>query len=494
MKKNFFSAACLIAGAAVMFSSCSNDDDVINGGNGNGNDPVQTISMQVANTGDNFIGTRATDRPLYSSEAKQNIEKVKVVIYKLDGITANSSAEDKKNAIYGDNKTIAAVKTFEDWMNGGVSSVYNNTNGHGRQASWTLSTSDLIKDEGFYVAYAIGYNSTNYDYNTAGSWKSFLELAKGGQTTFPVSVNANADEVKEIFAGMSDIFEVTKKEQAVEGGNVESYHFNTSITLHRQVAGAIGYFTNIPTKGNADHATATGSKLRLVAAAKNTKAVFAEFNSAYKGKPGAETDVAYVVNGYGPATANAKFYSTAENNAADDAFTVYEIDLADWFTNANMDTNNDGLLNELDEDWTTPASMTDVKVKEGSVLAGKFMMPFELVADKATFQLQMLDEQGNIIRYWNIRLPKGTTTNDSQIGKKVTVVSENGAATEAATVENNVNYSIVRNHLYTIGARDMGDNPENPGTDPDKPQDLNDETLILKVNDNWEMIHHMEVD
>ena len=73
-------------------------------------------------------------------------------------------------------------------------------------------------------------------------------------------------------------------------------------------------------------------------------------------------------------------------------------------------------------------------------------------------------------------------------------MSENGAATEAATVENNVNYSIVRNHLYTIGARDMGDNPENPGTDPDKPQDLNDETLILKVNDNWEMIHHMEVD
>lgn len=123
------------------------------------------------------------------------------------------------------------------------------------------------------------------------------------------------------------------------------------------------------------------------------------------------------------------------------------------------------------------------------------MIPFQYVADKATFQLQMLDANGDIIRYWNIRLPQGK---DSQVGSKVTLVKEDGTTTEAQTADNAINYSIVRNHLYNIGVRDNGNgggttDPQ-PDPDPDKPQDLNDETLILRVNDNWEMIHQMEVD
>lgn len=498
MKKNFFSAACLIAGAAVMLSSCSNDDDVINGGNGNGNDPVQTISLAVANAGDNFIGTRATDRPLYSSEANQSIENVKVVIYKVANLPADENAEldPKDYTLYGNDKKIVAQKVFTPWMNGGISSIYADaTMGHGRQASWTLSTTDLIKEEGVYMAYAVGYNTDNYD-----ALSAFNALTKDATANFPLTVATKNNKVKEIFAG-SAIFKVTNEENTAiqDPTQPDAWHFNVKLTLHRQVAGAIGYFTNIPTKGNADHPDAEGVKLRLVASNKSSNAVFAAFNSEYTGtvdgtvgKPSTDK-VQYVVNGYTtPTTKDAKFYGST----SEDAFTVYEIELNEWFT--EMDKNNDGVLNEVDT-WNNaiyPANdgKGALKLETGSVLGGEFMMPFELVADKATFQLQMLDDQNNIIRYWNIRLPKGTTTSDSQIGNKVTVVSENGAATEAATAENNVNYSIVRNHLYTIGARDMGDNPTDPGTDPDKPQDLNDETLILKVNDNWEMIHQMEVD
>lgn len=488
MKKNFFSAAWLIAGAAVMFSSCSNDEDVINGGNGNGNEPVQIISMQVANTGDNFLGTRAAnDRPLYSSAAMQNIENVKVVLYKLEGVTNESSDAEKKAAMYGSNKTIVAEKTFTPWMNGGVSSTYNDaTKGHGRQASWTLATADLIKEEGMYAAYAVGYNTDNYT-----ELGTFDDLEKNGTITTPLNVTVK-DKVKEIFAG-SALFEVTKNTQVVEGANVDSYHFNVSLTLHRQVAGSIGYFTNIPTKGNADNADKEGAKLRLVASAKNTQAVFAGFNSVYTGLPGdAATNVKYVVNGHTTATADAKFYGSTAN----DAFSVYEIVLADWFKGTSMDTNNDGLLNELDTDWENALDATNkdiVKVDAGSVLGGSFMIPFELVENKATFQLQMLDADGGIIRYWNIRLPQANTA-DSQIGENITVVAEGGTESAGLVKENNINYSIVRNHLYTIGKRDGGDVPTDPGTDPDKPQDLNDETLLLRVNDNWEMIHHMEVD
>lgn len=52
-------------------------------------------------------------------------------------------------------------------------------------------------------------------------------------------------------------------------------------------------------------------------------------------------------------------------------------------------------------------------------------------------------------------------------------------------------YSIVRNHLYTVGTK--GTNDYNPDTD--EPQDLSKgQELILKVNDNWELIHKMEVE
>lgn len=487
MKKKYLFGMALMASLA--FSSCSKDEQIAK--EDNGIDPVQILTLQVANSGDGLI-TRA-DRPLYSSEAKQDINKVKVVIYKV----GDTGTDDQNCTLWGNNKSIVAVKTFDNWMNGGVSGVYNNaTYGHGRQASWTLATSDLIKEPGKYIAYAIGYNDNEY---AGESWTAFTGAAKSSSVNFPINVEVKDNKVKEIFAGASDIFTVTKDDETVsEDGDgsttVSSYHFNASITLHRQVAGAIGYFTNIPTNGNADHESAVGTKLRLVASAKNTNAVFAGFNSDFKGEPvtsPSQTEaIKYVVNGYTPATADAKFYTTAENNGENDAYTVYEISLAEWFNNSgDMDTNDDGLLNNLDT-WTNKLD-GKATVATGSVLGSSFLIPFQFVADKATFQLQMLDDSDNIIRYWNVRLPQSS---DSQIGKKVTVVDSNGGTSEAANADSNVNYSVVRNHIYGIGMRDGGDNPTDPGTDPDKPQDLNDETLVLRVNDNWEMIHQMEID
>lgn len=473
MKKKYLSTACLLAGMA-MFSACSNEDEVMNGVN----EPVQTISMAVANTGDNFIGTRAAaDRPLHSSEAKQSIDKVKVIIYKVDG----TNLEDAKKNVYGNNKTIAAVKVFENWMNNSVSGEYNTVNGHGRQASWTLSTADLITTPGFYVAYAVGYNN-NYDHDTEGSWKNFLTVSKNGTISLPVSVKNTEDTAKEIFAGQSEVFEITENPKT----DTKAYHFNASITLHRQVAGAIGYFTNIPTKGNADHANETGTKLRLVASAKNTSAVFAHFNSDFKGTSTANV-AKYIVNGNTkPSNADAKFYNTAENNGSNDAYIVYEVELNQWFT--NMDSNKDGLLNEAD-DWEN-ALGDAISAKPGSALAGRFLIPFEMVATAPTFQLQMLNATGAIIRYWNIRLPQ----TNAQLKSTVSIVNANGVVQNGTNTETNTAYSVVRNHLYTIGMRDGGDKPTQPGVNPDKPQDLNDETLILRVNDNWEEISHMEVD
>lgn len=495
MKKNYLSSACLLAGAVVMFSSCSSDDDIIVANEGNAKaEPVQTITLAVANTGDNFLSTRA-NRPLYSTEAKQDINKVKVVIYKL---------EDEADT-YGA-KTIVAEKTFTPWMNGGVSSTYSNgSKGHGRQASWTLSTADMIKEEGKYLAYAVGYNDE--EYTAIGTFDGVNK--ENSSFTFPLNVEQPADAtIKEVFAGSTE-FEVKNNNNG--DTNVEAYEFNVSLTLHRQVAGIVGYFSNIPVKGNADYAEKTGKTLRLVASNKTVNAVFAGFNSEYiggEGKPVENDDkVQYVVNGYnkeaGVPAFDAKFYSDDQATKANDAYTVYTVNLADWFTGENMDTNNDGLLNEKDT-WTNALKEKGANVKAGTALAGKFMFPFTAVEDRATLQLQLLSGDGTIIRIWNIRLTASAGSSDSQIGQKVSLVNALGVVTQNGVEENNINYSIVRNHLYSVGTRGAGDNPDPDPEDPDgpvdpdnpddKPQDLNNESLILRVNDNWEMIHNMEVD
>ena len=495
MKKNYLSSACLLAGAVVMFSSCSSDDDIIVANEGNAKaEPVQTITLAVANTGDNFLNTRAS-RPLYSTEAKQDINKVKVVIYKLEDEAGTYGA-----------KTIVAEKTFTPWMNGGVSSTYSNgSKGHGRQASWTLSTADMIKDEGKYLAYAVGYNDE--EYTAIGTFDGVNK--ENSSFTFPLNVEQPADAtIKEVFAG-STVFEVKNNNNG--DTNVEAYEFNVSLTLHRQVAGIVGYFSNIPVKGNADYAEKTGKTLRLVASNKTVNAVFAGFNSEYiggEGKPVENDDkVQYVVNGYnkeaGVPAFDAKFYSDDQATKANDAYTVYTVNLADWFTGENMDTNNDGLLNEKDT-WTNALKEKGANVKAGTALAGKFMFPFTAVEDRATLQLQLLSGDGTIIRIWNIRLTASAGSSDSQIGQKVSLVNALGVVTQNGVEENNINYSIVRNHLYSVGTRGAGDNPDPDPEDPDgpvdpdnpddKPQDLNNESLILRVNDNWEMIHNMEVD
>ncbi len=509
MDRKFFGGICLLT-AAVAISSCSSDDvinneeHVVSG--------AQTISLAVANTGDNFVSTRAA-RPLYSSAAKQDINKVKVVIYRLgdtpNGVTDVSNITEWTTLSHYGEMTIVAQKVFSPWMNSGVSSVYNNaTYGNGRQASWTLATADQITQEGVYLAYAVGYNDSEYSaLNTTSGFGALSKSTTGSDVkfTFPLSVaqttkgeSETVAKVYEIFAGSAP-FIVTKKEVGEEGNKTTSYQFDVALTLHRQVAGTIGYFTNIPVKGNADHATATGTKLRLVASNKSDNAVFAAFNSAYIGGDGVPatetTSVKYVVNGWDnetkTASYDAKFYGSSEN----DAYTVYEVTLKDWFTgksgeSSKMDTNEDGILNGKDT-FTNPYSSKGLGVKTGCVLGSSFLFPFALVAEKATFQLQMLSEDGTIIRYWNIRLQ--TSTSDSQIGKKATLVKSDGSSSENGTEENVVNYSILRNHLYNIGTRNGGDGGTD-GNDDDKAQDLNNETLILRVNDNWEMIHQMDID
>lgn len=419
MKKYFMSVAALAG--MMSLAACSSDDIVSPADN-----DVQTIKIAVASTGDK--STRSRD--LNSEEPNQNIENVAVVIR---------------------NKATNAVvyqTIINDWNT--KSSIYTD-NGHGREYTLKLEAAKRL-NAGEYTITAVGYTADDFKNNT-------IESATTGVVAgnFTAEV-ADGKAAQEAFAGESSI-------------NLLENHaaINTSVTLHRQVAGYYGYFTSIPVKVDNKEVT----NVRLVARSKNMKLTYGNFNSSFTTT---NSDIMYVVNGSEPATPkDAKFNGST---TANDAYTLYNIKVTDWFTQG--DTNNDGILDEKDNGWTNAlATKGYLTYQEGTIFAGGFAVPFAAV-DAATLELQLLDASGEILKSWTVAM--ATPQPAGQDVEKATL----------PVAETTQNFSFFRNHMYTLGKK--MDNTTTPGTTPDQPEPLDkSQSMILRVNDNWEVINRMTI-
>ena len=443
MKKGMFFA---LAASSLLFCACSSDDAVVS--TVGQNEAVQQIVLQVASSGDG-LSTRA-GRPLYSSEALQTIQNVCVVIYKDDAT-----------------KTIVK-KVKKDWTE---SSNYGN---HGRQLTLTFKGNDRL-EKGDYKVMAVGYsNDSDYGYSLDVTSN---EALTGSYSDLTATLKAGKKDAEEVFAGDADLkIGVDKNITNFTSGEKNG----VAVTLHRQVAGSFGYFQNIPAKVG----DKTAATLRLVVSDKNDKLTFNNFNSSFT--DAATSTIKYYVNGSkspSAATADAKF----KNN--DDGYVLYSINLKTWFP--QLDENGDGVLNAQDTHWNHP---DDVKtqVVQGSVFGSNFVIPFALTHDKSTMELQLLDGAGDIIKHWTVSIPESDVNTDATNGN-------------VADVNASI-FNVVRNHMYNLGVKPSnGANPDpsNPDPepkpdpdkpDPDKPEDLSkSQNLILKVNDNWEAIHQMEL-
>ena len=442
MKKGMFFA---LAASSLLFSACSSDDAVVS--TEGQNEAVQQIVLHVASSGDGLT-TRA-GRPLYSSQALQTIQNVRVLIY-----------NSKTNEIVKDAKM--------DWKK---SATYDN---HGRELTLTYK-GDQRLGEGNYKVMAVGY-SDNSDYTYAldvtstealtGTYKDITATLKAGKVA------------EEVFAGDAELnINADKKITNLTKGEDDG----VAVTLHRQVAGSFGYFQNIPASVNGKAA----ATLRLVVRDKNDKLTFNNFNSSFT--DAATSTIKYYVNGSksaSAATADAKF------NNNEDGYVLYSIDLTKWFTEG--DKNKDGLLNAEDT-WQHPDDVKTQVVK-GSVFGSNFVIPFNYAEGKSTMELQLLDAENNIIKTWTVSIP------ESDLNK----VAANGATDATASI-----FNVVRNHMYNLGVKTSNGttdpDPSNPTPDPDpdkpkpepgtdQPEDLSkSQNLILKVNDNWEAIHKMEL-
>lgn len=445
MKKGMFFA---LAASSLLFSACSSDDAVVS--TEGQNEAVQQIVLQVASSGDGLT-TRA-GRPLYSSEALQTIQNVRVLIYNAD------------------TKAIVKDET-KDWT---TSTTYTN---HGRQLTLTYK-GDQRLNAGNYKVMAVGYsNNSDYTYDLDVTGTSLT-----GKTYQDITATLKENKVaEEVFAGdaaltIGDDKKITNLTEGEENG--------VAVTLHRQVAGSFGYFQNIPASVNGTAA----ATLRLVVRGKNDKLTFNNFNSSFTTTG---NTIKYYVNG---STSTGHALATdAKFNNNEGGYVLYSIDLEKWFP--SLDENGDGVLNAKDT-WKHPVDVKTQVVK-GSVFGSNFVIPFALTHEKSTMELQLLDAAGNIIKTWTVSIPASDVNHDT---------TNRNVADESASI-----FNVVRNHMYNLGVKtsngtttppdpsnpdpsDPKPDPSNPDPGTDEPEDLSkSQNLILKVNDNWEVIHKMEL-
>lgn len=342
--KNLFFA---MAAGMMLFTACSSEEDMPNGGDLNNENGKQLIALSVAN--DNSLATRA-GRPLESSAPGQSIENVKIILTDASG-------------------NIKWTKLITDWDDTGANDYTN-----GREATIEIPKTEFtLENETTYNLYAYGYsNDSEYGLTT------ITGAAKDGKFTANQTIALSNGFGEEIFAGDATIT-----------GNTKGV--KKELVLNRQVAGTFGYMCEIPYVKDAQNHE--GKFLRLVASNPQNSLVLGKYaDTDHNNNSGA---VFSVVNGT---------VDKAEH-------VVYTINLEDWFTNIEEGTKTEGDKTvgtgviAAGDNWKGD----DKKFENGSVFAGSFIIPFAKTTG-ATFQLQLTDDANgtNVLRTWDVTLPTDT--------------------------------------------------------------------------------------
>ena len=227
MKKNLLFAA---AAGIMLFSACSNDEDVINGGGANDVNVSGEITLAL-NAGGSGAETRAA-RPVYSSEAYSEVTDVELKLFKKNG----------ENWVAATGVTTDLAKggwAISNWETQSAVSPGTTDN----QTTKTVKLKNLDKSAEYKLV-AYGYKK---ELKTTLDWTATLAVA-----------TPNAGEnVEEIFAG-EEVFSTNDK------GKISTTP--VLVEMRREVAGVLGYFKNIPEKVG----KTTVKSVRVYASSSNT--------------------------------------------------------------------------------------------------------------------------------------------------------------------------------------------------------------------------------
>lgn len=184
----------MAAVGTMMFSACSNDDNLSEIAS---NGEARPVELSMDFTVSSGAETRA-GRPLYSSEALQRVNNLQLYIFK-DGTYLKSVKID----------------------------AFNNQTNQGDESHTYKFTPQL--ENGQYQFLAVGleeneaYKALSFTENTTTLDEAALELN-------------DSKDAAEVFAGVSTQYTVSDDTKSL----------TASVTLNRTVAGVLGYFKNIP--------------------------------------------------------------------------------------------------------------------------------------------------------------------------------------------------------------------------------------------------------
>lgn len=551
MRKKYLLGMTLMASLA--FSSCTKEVFVVQDGEGveEIQEDGQVLTLSLATSGD--ITTRA-GRPLLSAQPGQDIQNItlyfvngenQIVLKKHIGKDEWANATAYSNGMQL-NLSLKASKNEQ--LPGGAYTVY--AIGYSDNSDYGTFTPAIPK-ETWNITAAMTKNATF----TASDFSAVLDNQKDAEEIFAgiAKVTATTIDGNNCLVATKDSGSYTKKEVP-------------TIVLNRQVAGLTGYFTNIPAKVGEAIPTRVRLVASNKSDKVWFENLFDKETITSSTSTSETATVNWVINGNQNTslTKDANFYSS--DKSSKDAYELYSIKLDQWFkfggetgrenfaacdldddgyvsykdaqyyvydlgTNTELkdenggassaalekwsDAINGGSVNigdpgtsyntkALSEFWVNPNTSTanPQQLVAGSVFAGRFVIPFELVTEKETLEIQLMgkgtDNKEQILKSWRVKV--------SDDGKQSQTTNIKAHDT-SATADNDYIYNIYRNHLYSVGSKglnlDPGTDPTNPDpkpdpdpdTDGDKPEDLSKgQDLLINVNDNWEIIHNMEID
>ena len=339
MKKHL----CMAVAACGLLSlaSCSDDENVIINDQPVAATGEQVIVLDMQDTDD--LVTKS--RPLYSTTNKgaELVTNVQLLVF-------------KKGASENEYKFVKKLSQIDNWNNTSTDYTF------GRKWSWKLTGDDRLEGESgdTFIILAVGQDEsdensipapfkletgdndrlisdlTTYEWTEDASWNLASTPGNGFLTTATVKAE---DRIGEIFSGVSSPIEFT-----IDGG------FSTTVLLKRQVAGVLGYFSRIPASIGEGSDEKRVDAIRLVSSNKNlsvdlTTQLAKQVDDATYDEPGYQ-GTENIINGFveGTNTPDATFGS------GENAYTVYTIDLADWFdkeedgswANESLITTNEG--------------------------------------------------------------------------------------------------------------------------------------------------------
>lgn len=453
----------------TLLGTASCGSDTPEGGNGQAEAAVQQFTVVVESVGELYTQASADSqsrRPISSVSPIQTIDKLALIIVEE-----------------GNSPSVVYRTTISGWSDTDnlVSTPWNQGNSQGRKAVLQLEGEECLPD-GEYVVYAIGYQSGTY-----GGYEPFRNVEVGDvyrkTEVADVPLGEYADE---IFSG-AEIFHVHDGKIFYQASS-ESEEEEGKVVLRRQVAGTFGFFTKIPVTVEGESV----ARVRLVATHRNQSVIFGGFRDVDDPE---NFNKENVINGANP---RADYDCRLAGSEKDNAFLVYEVELCKWFpgnsANAGLpwDANGDGILDEGDSNWCINEDKYPegtISLPAGSVFGDCFWIASavtEADVERAvpTFQMQLLNEKGDIVKYWDVLL---RDLEDEEALQTRTIVSlPEGGGRAVITLEDNpeteYSYSIVRNRLYTMGNKAYGQS-----YGEDEPINLEEaEVLVMDSRHEWQ--------